>query len=303
MARRILVVEDDEASRELVASILNEAGYLVTEAPDGHTALAQASAAKPDLVLLDLMMPGLDGFEVCRRLRRDPATAPIPVIVLTAMGKAMDMDSAVSSGADDFVTKPIEPAALRTRVGAMLKVLTVPAGRERREAYVAELQRVRERGRALGGVACRMPSHAREQGPALLVAHGDRAALRRYTELLASAGLQLRTAEASDEALLLMQQHAVCGVVVGPQLQGRSALELLQVLRIRYPHIPVILIAGGAHPREALRAMKAGAADVLFEEDAPAELLATVHRLFPDPQGEAGPDARPAHSGPSPVAQ
>jgi two-component system, OmpR family, response regulator ResD len=115
---RVLVVDDDPALAEVVARYLRRDGYEVDYAADGATGLERALATLPDLVVLDLMMPGMDGFEVCRRLRQ--ATA-IPVVMLTARGEENDRITGLDLGADDYVTKPFSPGELAARVRAVLR--------------------------------------------------------------------------------------------------------------------------------------------------------------------------------------
>ncbi|MET8830509.1 response regulator transcription factor [Streptomyces sp. NPDC004610] len=126
-ARRVLVVDDDPTVAEVVAGYLDRAGYLVDRAGDGPAALATAAAHRPDLVVLDLMLPGMDGLEVCRRLRGD---GPVPVIMLTARGDEEDRVLGLEIGADDYVTKPFSPRELVLRVGSVLRrARPGPAGR------------------------------------------------------------------------------------------------------------------------------------------------------------------------------
>jgi len=117
---RVLVVDDDPALAEVVARYLRRDGYEVDYAADGATGLERALATLPDLVVLDLMMPGMDGFEVCRRLRR---TTAIPVVMLTARGEETDRITGLDLGADDYVTKPFSPGELAARVRAVLRRL------------------------------------------------------------------------------------------------------------------------------------------------------------------------------------
>ena len=107
MTARILVVDDIEANVRLLEAKLAAEYYEVSVAYDGPTALAKAAAELPDIILLDIMMPGLDGFEVCRRLKGDPATRHIPVVLVTALDGRRDRLSGLEAGADDFLTKPI----------------------------------------------------------------------------------------------------------------------------------------------------------------------------------------------------
>ncbi len=121
---RVLVVDDDHTVREVVVSYLRAARHDVTEAADGREALLLAAAAPPDLVVLDLMMPGTDGLEVCRELRR---SGDVPVIMLTALGSAEDRVAGLEQGADDYVTKPFSPRELVLRVDAVLRRSREPA--------------------------------------------------------------------------------------------------------------------------------------------------------------------------------
>ena len=115
---RVLVVDDDHTVREVVISYLRAGGYDVVEAADGETALRVMRDGPADLVLLDLMLPGIDGLEVCRRLR---AQGDVPVIMLTALGAETDRVVGLERGADDYVTKPFSPRELVLRVDSVLR--------------------------------------------------------------------------------------------------------------------------------------------------------------------------------------
>ncbi|MFI2431391.1 response regulator transcription factor [Streptomyces sp. NPDC018693] len=116
---RVLVVDDDPTVAEVVAGYLDRAGYVVDRADDGPTALTRAAAHRPDLVVLDLMLPGMDGLEVCRRMRGQGA--PVAVIMLTARGDEDDRILGLEVGADDYVTKPFSPRELVLRVESVLR--------------------------------------------------------------------------------------------------------------------------------------------------------------------------------------
>ena len=115
---RVLVVDDDPTVAEVVSGYLDRAGYAVDRADDGPDALARAAAHRPDLVVLDLMLPGMDGLEVCRRMR---GRGPVPVIMLTARGDEDDRILGLEVGADDYVTKPFSPRELVLRVESVLR--------------------------------------------------------------------------------------------------------------------------------------------------------------------------------------
>ncbi len=122
MNSRVLVVDDDLTIAEVVADYLRDAGLETRHAADGQSALSLAEEWPPDLVVLDLMLPGIDGLEVCRRLRaaRD-SQQPLPVIMLTALGEEGDRVLGLETGADDYVTKPFSPRELTLRVQAVLR--------------------------------------------------------------------------------------------------------------------------------------------------------------------------------------
>ncbi|MGY0070620.1 response regulator transcription factor [Streptomyces sp. QTS137] len=115
---RVLVVDDDPTVAEIVTGYLDRAGYVVDRAGDGPDALARAADHWPDLVVLDLMLPGMDGLEVCRRMR---GQGPVPVIMLTARGDEDDRILGLEVGADDYVTKPFSPRELVLRVESVLR--------------------------------------------------------------------------------------------------------------------------------------------------------------------------------------
>lgn len=120
-APRLLLVEDDPALAELLEFRFRSEGYDVRVTPDGDEALILAAEEVPDLVILDWMIEGTSGIEVCRRLRRDKATAHVPIVMLTARGEEDDRIRGLETGADDYVTKPFSPRELLARVSAILR--------------------------------------------------------------------------------------------------------------------------------------------------------------------------------------
>ena len=121
MGASVLLVEDDAALAELLVWHLEREGHRVDRTPDGEEALLRASETPPDIVLLDWMIEGLSGIEVCRRLRRSASTANVPIIMLTARGEEEDRIRGLTTGADDYITKPFSPRELVARVAAVLR--------------------------------------------------------------------------------------------------------------------------------------------------------------------------------------
>ncbi len=135
MSKKILIIEDERDIRDLVVHYLAKEGYKVDAAPDGGKGLSMARAQKPDLVILDLMLPELDGLEVCKKLRADPKTAAIPVIMLTAKGEETDKIVGLELGADDYLTKPFSPKELMARVKALLRRTEQPGAKTQSYGY------------------------------------------------------------------------------------------------------------------------------------------------------------------------
>jgi two-component system alkaline phosphatase synthesis response regulator PhoP len=128
----ILLVDDNEQNLELMAAYIEELGCQMHMARDGVEALEQVSAHRPDLILLDVMMPRMSGFQVCKKLKSDDATREIPIVMVTALSEVSDVEHAVDVGADDFLSKPVNRLELLTRVRSLLKLAS--ARRELRRA-------------------------------------------------------------------------------------------------------------------------------------------------------------------------
>jgi len=137
---RILIVDDTRQNAELLEAHLDGHGYETRLAAHGEEALELATAWAADLILLDIMMPKLSGFEVCRRLRADPATAHVGVLMITALDQPTDIERAVEVGTDDFVTRPINKTELLLRVRSLLAALTEANPTDRALAYFKGVQ-------------------------------------------------------------------------------------------------------------------------------------------------------------------
>lgn len=144
MGAKILVVEDDLESLKLIGLMLQSRGYQIVAAQNGPQALNKAVSESPDLVLLDVMMPGMDGFEVARRLRANPQTAALPIIMLTARGQVTDKVAGFEAGADEYLVKPVHPAELVTRIESLLA----------RSSRLRTTVRV-PRGKSIGFLGCK----------------------------------------------------------------------------------------------------------------------------------------------------
>ncbi|MBL7139698.1 MAG: response regulator [Planctomycetes bacterium] len=135
----ILIADDTEQNVELLQAYLDDLGCRTVAAYDGQETLDKVAEAKPDLILLDIMMPKMSGFEVCRKLKQDPETAGIPICMVTALTEEGDIERAVEAGTDDFISKPVNRWELLTRVRSLLRVRHLQNELERILAYQREV--------------------------------------------------------------------------------------------------------------------------------------------------------------------
>ena len=137
----VLVVDDNQQNLELLQAYLEDLDCQTIPAHDGHEALEIIAKNPPDLILLDVMMPRMSGFEVCRRIKNDPKTSDIPVIMVTALNEFGDIERGIDSGTDDFLSKPVNKLELLTRVKTMLKLKDLTDKLQRTLAYLREIEK------------------------------------------------------------------------------------------------------------------------------------------------------------------
>jgi len=137
---KILVVDDNAQNLELLVAYLDPLGCIVATATDGLEALDKVAQDAPDLILLDIMMPRMSGFEVCRKLKSDPQTRDIPIIMVTALQELGDIERGVESGTDDFISKPVNRLELTTRVKSLLRVRHLKNELDRTLAYLSDVE-------------------------------------------------------------------------------------------------------------------------------------------------------------------
>jgi two-component system alkaline phosphatase synthesis response regulator PhoP len=136
---RVLIADDNEPNRELLEAYLADLDCEIATAVDGADTLDKVASFHPDVILLDVMMPKFSGFEVCQRLKGNPATSPIMVLMVTALGELGDIERAVESGTDDFLSKPVNRVELVKRVENMLKLRHVSDELERLRSYISTM--------------------------------------------------------------------------------------------------------------------------------------------------------------------
>jgi putative two-component system response regulator len=235
----ILVVDDLESNARLLERLLTRDGHRVRLAHDGREALDLVTRDQPDLVLMDVMMPMLDGFETCRRLKSDPTTCLVPVVLVTALQDARDRIRGLQVGADDFLSKPVNEAELTARVRSLLRIKRYTDELDTAESVIVSLAlTIEARDGTTDGHCQRLARYAVQLGIELGVSDEDVAALERggFLHDIGKVGIPdailLKPGRLTDDEFAVMKQHTV----IGDRLCGE--LKSLRRVRpiVRYHH-------------------------------------------------------------------
>ena len=267
MTARILVVDDVPANVRLLSARLAAEFYEVAGAAAGPEALARAAEWNPDIILLDVMMPGMDGYEVCRELKHNPATAHIPVVMVTALNDREERVRGLEAGADDFLSKPVDDATLFARLRALLRVKQVEDAWRMRAEAARDL-----------GLASPIEAGAPTAGAAAVVVPGTEADRGVLVSLLTREGMLAEEAEGQADALALLADRNADLIVLGLGPDGAESLRFASRLRADsvLRDVPLLLVAEPAQKPLVLRGFDLGANDHVFRPVDPAELLARV---------------------------
>ncbi|MGE0416546.1 MAG: PleD family two-component system response regulator [Acetobacteraceae bacterium] len=254
MTARILIVDDVPANTRLLEAKLSAEYYQVSSARDGFEALRMAAAWQPDLILLDVMMPGMDGYECCRQLKDDPATLHIPVVMVTALGEAGERLRGLEAGADDFLTKPVEYDTLMARVRSLVRL----------KRLLDEWRARGETARALGLTTERVVVPAVAGAHVLVIDDWDLGA-RTVSEALARDEIRSDHARTEAEAMAKAESGAYDLIVTSMALVDEDPLKLVAQLRASdVTHdTPLLLIAESHDHERVLRGFELGANDWL----------------------------------------
>ena len=224
---RILVADDTDTIRTLFEKLLTGDGYQVISAADGLEALDAVSVHHPDVILTDVTMPGMDGIEVCRRLKSDPETRLTPVVLITGLSDLPDRIRGIEAGADDFLTKPVHPQELRARVAALLRMKQLTDALDSAEsAFVALALTIEARDPTTKGHCERLAQRAMRLGRVLGVSPDDLSALHRgaYLHDVGKVGVPdsvlLKAGPLSDAEFALMKRHTEIGDSLCTPLQS-----------------------------------------------------------------------------------
>jgi two-component system cell cycle response regulator len=265
MSARILVVDDVEANVRLLQAKLEAEYYEVLTASDGPTALAIAAAEKPDIVLLDVMMPGMDGFAACRRLKEDPETRHIPVVLLTALDGRADRVTGLEAGADDFLTKPIDDVMLFARVRSLTRLKSVLDELRQREAS----------GRRMGVIA-NVASRLGGGGGRILVVDDQQ---RQAQRVCAELSVEHRpVAETYPEMAVLAARGPVDLIIVNAAAKSFDGLRFAAQIRSDEAtrSLPILAIVDFDDRARLVKALEIGVNDVLPRPVDPQEMAARV---------------------------
>lgn len=263
MTARILVIDDLEANIRLLQARLSAEYYEVLTATDGLSGIAVAKADTPDIILLDVMMPGMDGFTVCRKLKEDPATRHIPVVLVTALDGRSDRVAGLEAGADDFLTKPIDDVMLFARVRSLTRL----------KAVMDELREREASGRRIGVIAGAASRLGGSGGRILVVDDNPRQAERIAAEL----SIEHRPViETDPEQALIAARGPVDLLIVNAAAKGFDGLRLAAQIRTDEitRNLPLLAIVDFDQRARLIKALEIGVNDLLARPVDPGELCA-----------------------------
>jgi two-component system cell cycle response regulator len=263
MVARVLVVDDVDANVRLLEAKLTIEYYEVLTASDGPTAIRVAAEQKPDIILLDVMMPGMDGFETCRRIKADPATSHIPVVLVTALDGREDRIVGLDAGADDFVTKPIDDVLLFARVKSLTRLKLI----------MDELREREESSRRLG-VSADKAGKLKGSGGRILIVDDNARQAAKMVEVLSK---EHRPVVESDPTAGLAAARGLNDLlIVNVAASEFDGLRLVAQVRSTEStrHLPILAVVDPADRPRLVKALELGVTDLLTKPVDPEELAA-----------------------------
>ena len=265
MSARVLVVDDIEANRRVLQAKLEAKYFDVVLAKDGFDALEKVDTENPEIILLDIMMPGMDGFEVCRRLKADPKVSHIPVVMVTALNDQEDRVRGLECGAEDFITKPVDDFALMSRIEALMRYNAVARELRDREAS----------GRRMGALD-ENDQEAIQRPSRVLVLDSNERTASRHAKVLQNAG---------HHAITLAQAGSLANATTGVDIillsmmgQSFDPLRLCAHFKMndRTRALSIISVCDPGDKQVGIRALELGASDIILTPVDKHELLARV---------------------------
>lgn len=256
MTGLILVVDDVPANVKLLEAKLASEYYEVISARDGYEAIRQAKEQKPDLVLLDVMMPGMDGFETCKKIKEDADISHIPVVMVTALSETADRLRGLEVGADDFLTKPINDTALFARVKSLVRIKVLLDELRLRDRTVVQMGVRSESGSAFTSDV---------SGSRVLVIDDDAVQAKQITAKLAET-YQVDLVDDPEKAMARAIEGNYDVVLVSTQLMDADGLRLASMIKSQEEtrHVPVLLLIDEDDSRSMVKGLEMGINDYLF---------------------------------------
>ena len=270
MPGRVLIVEDSGTNRLILRTRLAQSYYDVIEAEDGERAIELAVGSNPDIILLDVMMPGIDGFETCRRLKANPATLHIPVVMLTALDKQSDKVMGLEAGADDFLSKPFEEVALMSRVASLTRM----------KMMVDELALRGQTATGIGSDEMLATSRATifPGSNILIVSDNDAGAERMRKVICTEIGCPVEIVTGGEETRAILEYKEFDAIVLDDRMRGEDPLRLGSMIRSRPEtrQAATLLVIAGNNIELATKALEIGFNDYI---SSPVDLVELTARL------------------------
>lgn len=258
MTARVLVVDDIAANVKLLEAKLAAEYFDVLSAYNGPDGLKLAAEHKPDIILLDVMMPGMDGFEVCRRLKSSAETAHIPVVMVTALDQPSDRVQGLDAGADDFLTKPVNDIALFARVKSLVRL----------KMMTDELRMREVTGQSLGVIDASemLKPQLNEPGGRILLVEDRETTARKTSEALTAAQHDVSVTASPTDALMLARDGDFDLVILSLSLQNTDGMRLCSQLKTLEStrHTPILALVEEGDTKRLVRALEIGINDYLI---------------------------------------
>jgi len=258
---KILAVDDEPMMLNIMETALSEQGYRVATASGGQEALDRVKEFYPDVILLDVILPDITGFDIAEKLKSDPATSGISIIMVTGLGSIEDRVRGLESGADDFLSKPFNLDELLVRVRSLAKLKVLQDRIKKMETKCPDLQ-------------------ARETKvmPLVLVVEDDERIVHICQNVLGASGYRIKSAANAEEALNTIQSERPDLIILDLMLPGRDGLEFLSEIRKieAVSRVPVIILTALGDLKTKIKGFYIGADDYLVKPVSSMELLARV---------------------------
>lgn len=270
MTALILVVDDVPANVKLLEAKLSAEYYDVVTARNGFEAIEKAKEHKPDLILLDVMMPGMDGFEACRRMKQDTSISHIPVVMVTALSEVSDRVNGLEAGADDFITKPINDTALFARVRSLVRI----------KVLLDELRLRNKTGQDIGVIEEGENSFTSDVSGSHIMVIDDDVVQTKHIEATLQKSYQVTMVTDPEEAKQVAEQKAeeIDLIIISTELMEADGLRLATQLKTLEPlrHVPIIMLVDEHEDQLMLKGLELGINDYLILPVDENEMIARV---------------------------